>query len=145
MEIRMASADQLSELTELVLQLWPDHDPGEMRSELARHFAEGNGAYYLAWENGGPVGFAQCQLRRDYVEGTESSPVGYLEGIYVQPEYRHRGYARELLSACEKWARERNCREFASDCELVNLESLRFHLAVGFLEANRIICFTKEL
>ena len=145
MEIRMASADQLSELTELVLQLWPDHDPGEMRSELAQHFTEGNGAYYLAWENGGPVGFAQCQLRRDYVEGTESSPVGYLEGIFVAEDYRRQGIARTLLRACENWSKEQGCTEFASDCELTNTESLLFHLKLGFLEANRIICFTKKL
>ena len=145
MEIRIASSDQLSELTELVLQLWPDHDPGEMKAELSEGIADGDAAYFLAWEKGIPVGFAQCQLRRDYVEGTESSPVGYLEGIYVQPEYRRRGYARKLLSACEEWAKEKNCREFASDCELENQESLRFHLAMGFLEANRIICFTKGL
>lgn len=37
------------------------------------------------------------------------------------------------------------CREFASDCELTNEESLRFHLGTGFTEANRIICFTKPL
>ena len=39
----------------------------------------------------------------------------------------------------------RSCREFASDCELSNLESLAFHLRLGFVEANRIICFTKKL
>ncbi len=27
------------------------------------------------------VGFTQCQLRYDYVEGTKTSPVGYLERI----------------------------------------------------------------
>ena len=145
MEIRIASTAQLAELTELALQLWSDHDPEEMKTELAQSFADGNAAYFLACENGIAVGFAQCQLRRDYVEGTESSPVGYLEGIYVQPEYRRRGCARELLAACEEWAKEENCREFASDCELENPESLRFHLAMGFLEANRIICFTKGL
>ncbi len=144
MEIRAAEAVDLHVLTELAEKLWPGHEAGELSKEFALLMEKG-AAFFLAEELGIPVGFAQCQLRRDYVEGTESSPVGYLEGIYVQPEYRHRGYARELLSACEKWARERNCREFASDCELVNLDSLRFHLAVGFLEANRIICFTKKI
>ncbi len=91
------------------------------------------------------MGFAQCQLRHDYVEGTDSSPVGYLEGIFVKEAYRHKGYARELLRECEKWAAEQGCGAFASDCELGNEESLAFHLAAGFAEANRIICFTKEL
>ena len=92
-----------------------------------------------------PVGFAQCQLRHDYVEGTASSPVGYLEGIFVAPAYQKQGIARALLASCEKWAKEQGCVEFASDCELSNTNSLRFHLSMGFEEANRIICFTKTL
>ena len=46
---------------------------------------------------------------------------------------------------CEKWAKEKGCSEFASDCELENDESLKFHIAMGFEEANRIICFKKDI
>lgn len=92
-----------------------------------------------------PVGFAQCQLRREYVEGTGTSPLGYLEGIFVLEAYRLRGYAKELLLSCEKWSKEKQCSEFASDCELENDDSLRFHIAMGFEEANRIICFRKSI
>ena len=42
-------------------------------------------------------------------------------------------------------AGEMGCTEFASDCELDNTDSLRFHLHTGFEEANRIICFRKTL
>lgn len=91
------------------------------------------------------MGFAQCQLRHDYVEGTESRPVGYLEGIYVVEEFRKQGLAKELLKTCEDWARKQGCHEFASDCELDNQESYKFHMNVGFEEANRVICFTKQL
>ena len=59
--------------------------------------------------------------------------------------YRAQGVAKQLLAACESWAREKGCAEFASDCELDNVQSLRFHLKMGFEEANRIICFTKKL
>ncbi len=100
---------------------------------------------FLKYADGRAVGFAQCGLRRDYVEGTQTSPVGYLEGIYVEEKYRRNGYARELLKACEGWAKSKGCAEFASDCEFTNADSLRFHLAVGFMEANRIICFAKKL
>jgi aminoglycoside 6'-N-acetyltransferase I len=79
------------------------------------------------------------------VEGTESSPVGYLEGVFVKEEYRKRGYAKELLCACEMWAKDMGCTEFASDCELDNTGSLKFHIAMGFVEANRIICFKKNI
>lgn len=36
-------------------------------------------------------------------------------------------------------------KEFANDCEIDSIESFQFHIAMGFTEANRIICFTKEL
>lgn len=102
-------------------------------------------AVFLLVLDGRTAGFAQCQLRYDYVEGASSSPVGYLEGIYILPEYRGKGHAKALLSNCEQWAKGKGCAEFASDCELDNSDSLAFHLSVGFTEANRIICFTKKL
>jgi aminoglycoside 6'-N-acetyltransferase I len=43
------------------------------------------------------------------------------------------------------WAKEIGCSEFASDCELDNIGSFKFHMAMGFDEANRIICFKKKL
>lgn len=132
-------------LAELAVQMWESASVGELAEEMAELMAGEDARFFIKYEQEIPVGFAQCQLRHDYVEGTESSPVGYLEGIFVRADYRHRGYAGELLRECEKWAREKGCREFASDCELVNEDSRRFHMAMGFSEANRIICFTKEL
>ena len=143
--IRKAEIKDLSIRAELAYQLWPDHTVEEMCSEFADTIAKPDAVFFLAYADEIVVGFAQCQLRYDYVEGTDSSPVGYLEGIYVAEEYRKHGVARELLVACETWAKSIGCTEFASDCELENTQSLRFHLNVGFEEANRIICFTKKL
>ena len=143
--IRKAEIKDLHILAELACQLWPDHTVEEMHSEFADTIAKSDAVFFLAYADETAVGFAQCQLRYDYVEGTDSSPVGYLEGIYVADEYRQQGVARELLSACESWAKSKGCTEFASDCELENTQSLQFHLNVGFEEANRIICFTKKL
>ena len=143
--IRQANAKDLPALAELACRLWPDHSMEEMEAELARIMAKPEAAFFLAFHQERAVGFAQCQLRHDYVEGTDSSPVGYLEGIYVAEDRRHQGIAKALLAACEGWARDQGCAEFASDCELSNVDSLRFHLKVGFLEAGRVICFTKKL
>lgn len=52
---------------------------------------------------------------------------------------------RALPDRCEAWARDRGCREFAGDCELTNPDSIGFHRASGFREANRIVCFVKPL
>ena len=53
--------------------------------------------------------------------------------------------ARRLLSACENWAKAKGCAEFASDCGLDNMDSQRFHQAVGFEEANQIVAYVKKL
>ena len=143
--IRKADSNDVALLAALACRLWPDHAVDEMCLELTDLIEEPDAAFFLAYEGPEAAGFAQCQLRYDYVEGTETSPVGYLEGIYVSDECRMRGIARELLTACENWARNKGCREFASDCELENTQSLQFHLNVGFEEANRIICFTKKI
>lgn len=143
--IRKADLNDLSILAELSCKLWPHHTAGERLAEYGVGMANADAAFFLAYAGETPIGFAQCQLRHDYVEGTSSSPVGYLEGIYVADEYRKQGVARELLSACESWAKTKGCTEFSSDCELDNTQSLRFHLNMGFEEANRIICFTKKL
>lgn len=143
--IRKAMSGDAAALASLSLQLWPDHTLEEMTLEFAQALQNSQCALFLAVSDGTPIGFAQCQLRHDYVEGTGSSPVGYLEGIFVSRPFRRQGIARRLLASCEDWARQRGCREFASDCELTNRDSLAFHLSVGFMEANRIICFTRTL
>lgn len=143
--IQKAETADLAALAELTCRLWPEHSVEEMIPELAEIMAKPDAAFFLAYREDTAVGFAQCQLRYDYVEGTESSPVGYLEGIYVAELWRKQGLAKALLAACESWAKSKGCAEFASDCELDNTQSLQFHLNVGFREANRIICFTKKL
>ena len=143
--IQKAETKDLPILAELACQLWPEHTAGDIQAEFAQIIAKTDAAFFLAYAEETAIGFAQCQLRYDYVEGTDSSPVGYLEGIYVADGCRKQGIARELLAACETWARSKGCTEFASDCELDNTQSLQFHLNVGFEEANRIICFTKKL
>ena len=145
MIIKKAEPTDLPLLAALACRLWPEHPLEEMLTELAENITGPEAAFFLALDGENAVGFAQCQLRYDYVEGTDSSPVGYLEGIYVADGHRRQGLARALLAACEGWAKEQGCKEFASDCELTNAESLKFHLKVGFEEANRIICFAKKL
>ena len=145
MDIIRAGLGEVNSLVELAVLLWPEHQAEALEHEFALLMAENKAAFFLARAGELPVGFAQCALRHDYVEGTSTSPVGYLEGIYVREEHRRVGVAAGLLSACETWARQQGCREFASDCGLDNAQSLRFHLAAGFEEANRIICFTKKL
>jgi len=145
MEIVKATDKDIKPLVGLALLLWPDNVENVFTSEFSELILDKTAIIFLAKVENVAIGFAQCQLRTDYVEGTDSSPVGYLEGIYVKEEYRRKHVANRLLSACEKWAKSKGCKEFASDVELGNDKSLNFHLSNGFQEANRIICLTKKL
>lgn len=143
--IRRAGPMDCAAAAALANRLWPGHDLPALERELRPLLTQSAAAIFLAVCGETPVGFAQCQLRQDYVEGASSSPVGYLEGVFVAEPFRRQGLAGELLAACQSWARAQGCREFASDCELDNKSSLAFHLRAGFAEANRIICFIKTL
>ncbi len=143
--IRQAVIEDFKTVAELAILLWPDNEINNLEEGMKKDILSNKWAVFIYSDENLPVGFAQCSLRNDYVEGTESSPVGYLEGIFVKEEYRIRGIAKELLTQCEDWAKKQGCSEFASSCELNNTESTKFHLQVGFEEANRIICFNKML
>jgi aminoglycoside 6'-N-acetyltransferase I len=143
--IRKATRDDAMNVAKLAIQMWEDNTLEGLTEEMAEIIASPESAVFLLYDGEISIGFAQCQLRHDYVEGTDSSPVGYLEGIFVEEGYRNKGYAKELLKQCEAWAKDMGCSEFASDCELTNTGSLAFHLKMGFDEANRVICFTKKL
>ncbi len=143
--IKKAEIKDSSTLAHMAVMMWQDSSISELEEDFKQIINNDNAIVFIKFADKKPIGFAQCQLRFDYIEGTQTSPVGYLEGIFVLEQYRNNGYAKKLLKACEQWAKEKNCSEFASDCELDNYNSYKFHMAAGFTEANRIICFKKGL
>ena len=100
----------------------------------------------LVAKNGAALaGFAESSLRRDYVNGCATSPVAFVEGLYVVPECRRHGVARALIAAIESWARRQGLRELASDALLDNNASHAMHEALGFTETERVVYFCKAL
>jgi aminoglycoside 6'-N-acetyltransferase I len=91
--------------------------------------------------SGVALGFVEASKRVDYVNGTSTSPVAFLEGIYVVPEFRRRGVARSLVDAVVNWARGEKCRELASDSLLPNTDAHAAHRALGFDETERVVYF----
>lgn len=143
--IRKADLNDLDILTRLASSLWSDCPLSDLKDGFSSVLTDNDCACFIKYVDERAVGFAQCGLRRDYVEGTSSSPVGYLEGIFVEEDCRRKGFAEQLLKACEKWAEAKGCKEFASDCELNNDNSIAFHEKAGFKEVGRIVCFKKNI
>ncbi len=92
-----------------------------------------------------PLGFVEASVRHDYVNGTNSSPVAFLEGIYVVPDFRNTGIAAKFFSVVEDWACSIGCSELASDAALENVTSHQVHHAMGFKETERVVYFSKRL
>lgn len=147
-EVVPATREYLSPWAEMRLALWPWDNEAAHAAKAAELYLGGNPdmqAYLAFTIDGAIAGFSEASLRRDFVEGCESSPVAFLEGIYVRPEHRHRGVARALTSAVEDWGKTLGCSEFASNALLDNTDSHAFHAAVGFAETERVVFFKKLL
>ena len=136
---------KMADAVSLALRLWSGHSEKELTEELSPLAKGENGCIFIEYAEEKPIGFAQCQIRNDYVEGSSSSPTAYLEGIYVEPAHRKQGVAKRLVESCEKWAKEKGCMEMGSDCSIENHLSQSFHKSCGFEEKAKIVCFLKKL
>jgi aminoglycoside 6'-N-acetyltransferase I len=146
MIIHRASNADVAAWAELRAQLWPDQTLAEHRREAADLLAAADKPVFVAEASTGEIaGFAEASLRRDNVNGCETSPVAFLEGIFVAPGHRRAAVGRDLVAAVEAWGRAQGCRELASDALLDNLASHAFHGGVGFEETERVVCFRKRL
>jgi aminoglycoside 6'-N-acetyltransferase I len=139
------SVEQLGWLR-LRMALWPE-DPAEHLAEMQELCAQpGRYAQFVAYSSAGePQGLVEVALRSDYVNGTETSPVGFLEGLYVDPAFRKQGIAAQLVKTAEQWVKEQGCTEMASDALLDNSASHAVHRALGFEETERVVYFRKPL
>ena len=148
MKIERAAAEHIESWAELRAALWPDETVEHHRDDVIDTFLSGaprNAAFICRGADGAICGFAEVALRNDYVNGCGTSPVLFLEGIYVQPGDRRRGVGKSLCAAAAEWGRSLGCSEFASDAALDNAESLRFHAALGFDETERVVFFRRVL
>lgn len=145
--IETCSTKSLTDWATLRAEFWPDGTAAEHQHFCSAALSDpGRFATFLARSyDGSPVGFAEATLRSDYVNGCSTSPVAFLEGLYVQEKARRLGIARELVAAIERWAVERGCSELASDALLENARSHDAHRGMGFEETERVVYFLKML
>lgn len=132
---------------ELRQALWPDATRQEHLEEMQDFLRSPQRyiQYVCRDEAGDAVGFIEASLRHDYVNGTDTSPVAFVEGLYVRPDSRRKGRGTELMLAVQAWAASMGCTELASDAALDNTVSHRAHRALGFEETERVVYFRKRL
>jgi aminoglycoside 6'-N-acetyltransferase I len=146
LQIRPVTENDLNEWFRLRKQLWDQIADEDHRTEMLDILEHYDAQLVLVADtgNGRLAGFLEASIR-PYVEDCHTDHVGYLEGWFVDSEYRKQGVGGSLVEAAEYWAFEKGCTEMASDAELGNEVSLAAHLGLGYAETSRLVHLRKEL
>jgi len=143
--VRLAMAADVEAWAEQRAELWPQLSESEHAVEAVQWIRDPNTAALLAIADDGTLlGFAEVGLRA-YAEGCETSPVGYVEGWFVDRPMRRMGIGKLLMRAAEDWARAKGCTEIASDTELHNTISQDAHERLGYERVETIVVYRRGL
>ena len=131
--------------------LWPASSLEEQRAEMESFFSDGPitllpaAIFVTHTPNQSLTGFLEIDLR-SHADGCDPrQPVGYIEGWFVQPEYRGQRVGAALMRTAEDWARMHGAREMASDALIDNEASELAHRALGFEVVDRCVHLRKQL
>lgn len=145
-KIRELREKDISEWLRLRKLLWDGVSEAEHKSEMLDIYEHSETQLVLVAEIGENrlIGFLEASIR-PFVEDCHSDHVGYLEGWFVEPEFRKHGIGRKLVAEAENWARRSGATEMASDAEIGNEMSLRAHVRLGYQETSRLVHLRKDL
>src|SRR5215211_6238163 len=105
MKIRPLQHHEHERWIELRHALWPEYPVEQLRAEAnALNTLLRETVFIADRGDGSIVGFVEVSVR-PYGRGCAASPIGYVEGWYVEPGERRKGIGRALIAAAEDWAR----------------------------------------
>ncbi len=143
--IRRATLEDKPDWLRMRLLLWIYSPAPELEHDLDTILADpGQVVFIASTVEGRRVGFVEAGTRT-YGEGCTTTPVGYVEGWYVDEDMRGLGIGSRLVEAAEEWARQKGYREMASDTWLDNEAGIYTHLKLGYQEVERLVHFMKRL
>ena len=144
--IRPINENDIAEWFRLRKLLWDESSDEEHKAEMLDIYEHSETQLVLVAETSDKklVGFLEASIR-PFVEDCHSDHVGYLEGWFVEPDYRRFGIGRKLVRSAENWARGKGCSEMTSDSEIGNDLSLKAHLRLGYEETSRLVHLRKDL
>jgi RimJ/RimL family protein N-acetyltransferase len=99
--------------------------------EQAESTAQGSDrATFIAFSEEESIGITALYRLKDQAE------VGEVLQVWVDPEFRGTGVARDLMDAVFQWAGENNFRRIIAGVTKVNLRALKFYTKYGFSVVN---------
>lgn len=145
-KVRMLEDNDISDWFRLRKKLWDELSEDEHKAEMMGIYEHSGSQLVLMVENidKSLIGFLEASIR-PFVEDCSSDHVGYVEGWFVEQDFRRKGIGKRLVRAAESWARSKGCKEMASDAEIGNDLSLKAHLSLGYEETSRLVHLRKDL
>lgn len=142
--IRRATHDDKQEWFRMRKFIWPEAPDDYLSFDQDDILESDSDVVFFALTEDKAVGLIEASIR-EYGEGCETSPVGYIEAWFVQEDLRGQSIAGKLTQAAEDWARGKGCTEMGSDTWLDNDVSIRAHQKLGYYEVERLVHFVKRL
>jgi aminoglycoside 6'-N-acetyltransferase I len=146
MDISPITSEDMDEWLAMRRALYTGLDDAFHRREMDVIVTSREMTCFIGRLSGGEVCVGMIELSlRNVVDGCLNSPVGYIEGLYIKPELRGRGFGRQLVAFAESWFIRNGCREMATDAELDNSEAQAFFRQLRFSETWRVVEFKKDI
>lgn len=146
MKIAQVTQKDFVEWVMLGTEFWTRHPAEKIKKEFKKILGLKNETSFICRnERGYAIGFVNISIRTDYVEGSKTSPVGYLEGIYVKKAYRKQGIAKMLFKETLIWFKKNKVSEIGSDVMVANVASQKFHKRLGFKKGEALVHFIKKV
>lgn len=144
--VRPLDESDLPEWLRLRQLLWDGSNEDDQKDEMLDIIDDLESQFVAVADVGGGrlAGFLEASIRT-HVEDCETDHVGYLEGWFVEDDYRQHGIGAGLVALAEDWARSHGCSEMASDAEVDNHVSLVAHQKLGYSETSRLVHLKKQL
>ena len=145
MTIKVASEADKAEWLRLRMALWPDvsKEIHEREMDAMCSDSERFAVFVVPGPNDRLLGFLEVSIREIIDEGCIFKHIGYIEGWYVEPDWRRKGIGGELVKAAEEWASGKGVTEMGSDTGIEDIVSQKAHQALGYQEQDRLILYRK--
>ena len=142
--VRRVEKEDKAEWIKMRKGIWPEASNEDLAYDMEDVLASDSDIVFIASVGEQSAGMIEASVR-EYGEGCETSPVGYIEAWFVYGDFRRTGVAAELVKSAENWAREKGCTEMGSDTWLENEVGIRAHQKLGYHEVERLVHFVKQL
>lgn len=146
LHFHLATLDDFPTWHRLRAELYADLDPVHSENEIRRIVEDLDLTTFLVFDEKKEtlIGMLELSLR-NIVDGCESTPVAYVEGLYVLEPFQGQGLGKEMIAFAKKWGWEQGCTELAVDTEWENHKAREFYLRQGFEETFRVVQFRMRI